>query len=290
METPESYPLASQVEIAEPSEWGLYPSLLPNGTTVMVAHNAYGEHFLLTDNYFEEIDQTVSKKISALLVKKVKENPMRQIVAVDLGGGSFSSAALGLAGQRHPFLAGRIYAANIDPFANEIPREQLMAWGINPNNFKTLRKDFLRIEGCENAADIVVSYQVLPYMKLGRLIGAIDKVAAILAPGGEAYLEEGGRLVQGAANWKLVPRQGTVLWQHPAFNRLQAIADSRGVVIAATHCETPIDGTSPIIMPDSRGGMIYVGKLHPDRSADAQPRPDDFQLAYPQISGVLFKG
>ncbi|MBL4693842.1 class I SAM-dependent methyltransferase, partial [Candidatus Gracilibacteria bacterium] len=147
--------------------------------------------YRLTNRSFKDLDTYMSHKLLALLIKKTNENPGRKIVVLDIGGGILSRATREML--QHPQLRGKIICKNVDPFAQEPDPAELEKEGIEPQDLEVINAEFLKVDLDEDSADIVWSYQFLNHAPPEIIDQTIMEVARVLAPNGEAYLNENWR-------------------------------------------------------------------------------------------------
>jgi|GEM_PF-3560180 len=247
------------------------------------------ECFSLTNRSFEDIDDFVTHKFIALILKKINENPERKITVMDLGGGVISRAAKDIL--RHPLLKGRVRVINVDPFAKIYSTEELEAEGISPEDLIVIQKEFALAELPPQSVDAVISYQVLNYMTDQHFMETIFRLADLLAPGGEAYLDNDGSLDRYREIYYGVPityprTQESCRTFMRDFNWLR----QQGIHVDETCKEvSALDEDAPINGKPSR--MIYMGKQKPIASIDGQPvvkypRVNDFTAAWPQLGEI----
>lgn len=266
---------SSLPELEIPPREGWEVSVVQNekGLFCVASNSAVFEEFLLTNRHFEVIDYYANCKFLGLIIKKIKENPGRKIVILDLGGGVDSEAVRGIL--KHPFLKGKVKVINADMFARSIPEKELQAEGIDPNNIVIVNEDFATGASVEdNSVDAVISYQVLDKISNARLLLVLDNVARVLAPGGETLMDESDRITRHATFEPFIVFPYGILG-----GPLQDIANRRVVLISSTHRETLLDGRTHIV--GAGYGMIYMAKAYtPGRYNFPQI---DFSLAWPEI-------
>lgn len=240
------------------------------------------EGFLLSNRTFEQIDGYSSYKFLALLIKKIKENPGRQIVVLDIGGGVMSENIRGML--RHPYLKGKIKCVNVDLFVRKFSPEELEEEGINPKDISILREDFLETTLEEGTADVIFSYQVLDYVRDDKFYPFIDKAAKMLANGGEAYLDEYWKLTR----WTGMDGGFMVLPYPPDYSSevyggspLHKIAYANHVLISSTFKEETLDGQLHIF--GAPHGLLHIGKPYDSPQGHKFPDKRDHRLAYPEI-------
>lgn len=224
-----------------------------------------GEDIKLTNRSFEEVNRYVNYKFLALILKKIKENPDRPVVVVEIAGGTDSRAAK--EALEHPFLKGKIKYINVDIF------------GIQPEPQKdltALSEDFSKCSLPDNCADVIISYQALPYVSDEKYFESLKQVARILAPGGEACMDLRGTVWRGEredATFKFMltdRRLGVPEW----VNYL----DQKQVFLFETFREMQINGE---LRADGEiAPMIHMVK---QRSNGQIPMVNDFSLAFPEI-------
>jgi len=261
--------------------WKVNRSEIEQGPVFSAGREDNSESFYLSNRTFEAIDKYLSYKLLALILKKIKENPNRPITILDVGGGVLSECVRGIL--RHPHLKGRVKCINIDLFAQPMEKAQLAAEGIDPEALTVLNADFLEQEIPPNSADIAISYQVLDNFDPSKIQAFLAKVAATLAPNGEAYLNENWYLTRSAimGGWAFFPMPFA---PSPGFNQhwLQQIANEHNVYIASAFGETRLDGTTHIM--GSGTGLVYMGKTDLNGRT---PNPSDFTLAFPEIHEAI---
>lgn len=245
---------------------------------VSYASNPVGaEGFFLSNRPFEVIDYYVSYKFLALFIKKIKENPGRKIVILDLGGGVESEAIRNVI--KHPFLKGKVKVINADLFARNISKEELQEEGIDPEDIVITNEDFATDTSIgDNTVDAVMSFQVLDNISDARLPLVLENVARVLAPGGEALMDEFWRITRGVGFFStLSVFPGATFGEGGGF--LQKIADRHEVLIDSTYRETRLDGTTHVFGGGS--GMIRMAK--PYDSGRFNFPGMDFRLSFPEI-------
>ncbi len=234
----------------------------------------------MSNRPFEIVDHYVNYKFLALIIKKIKENPNRKVIILDLGGGVESKTARGILG--HPFLKGKVKVINSDLFARQISQEELEAEGINKEDILITNEDFSIDRSIEdNSVDAIISYQVLDNIGDKKLIPTLENAARVLAPGGEAYMDEMWRITRGTGF-------GGPFMVFPGLlqsgGALQGIANRQNVLISSTHRETTLDGRTFIF--GAGFGMIYMAKPYTKGVYDF-PNVNDFNLSFPEISEAL---
>lgn len=224
-----------------------------------------GEDIKLTNRSFEEINRYVNYKFLALILKKIKENPDRQIVVAEIARGTLSRAAK--EALEHPSLKGKIKYINVDFF------------GIQPEpqeGLATLSEDFSKCSLSDNCADAIISYQALNYVSDEKYFEFLKQVARILAPGGEACMDLGGALWRGereCATFQFMwtnRDSGVPEWVH--------YLDRKHVSLSQTCHEQQIDGE--LHAWGATHPMIHMVK---QRSSGQIPIANDFRQAFPEI-------
>jgi hypothetical protein len=279
------------------------------------------EWCLLTNRRFENLDKYASYKLLALIIKKIKENPDRKAVVLDLGGGALSTAARGML--KHPFLKGKIRCINIDMFAMDVPPEVLEEEGIEPDDLTVLNRDLadpnLLNRFLEGVADVVISHQVLDKVRDDRLPAVLGNVAGMIKPGGEAYLQEQWRITMNRDGFfgmplNITPLPGVDLFPGAQFDEqtgltsfegngscyytkdlptedawLKKIAVENDVWFRSTYGETQLNGSTHLMGGGS--GMIYMCKGYRSRQGRPSDMPtmNDFRLAWPEIVEAVKK-
>jgi len=228
---------------------------------------------ILSNREFKEIDEYVNNRFLALILKKIKENPNRQTVVLDLDGGVYSKPVRGIL--RHPMLKGRVKCVNIDLFAVDIPREILEQENINPDDLVVLNEDFAQNNLPDNSVDAIISWQAMNYMDDATFYKAITEVARILAPGGEAYLNMSGLYVRdrdyNVLSFPSMEEYAAQPWRQELYNR--------GIFFQCFETEDENhtrEGTST---------MIHMAK----KKGNSYPFLDDFDLAFPEIEEAVKK-
>lgn len=224
-----------------------------------------GEDIKLTNRSFEEVNGYVNYKFLALILKKIKENPDRQVIVVEIAGGTLSRAAK--EALEHPSLKGKIKYINVDFF------------GIQPEQregLTVLSEDFSKCSLPDNCADAVISYQALNYVSDEKYFEFLKQVARILAPGGEACMDLGGALWRGEREYATFQFMwtnrdlGVPEWVH--------YLDRKHVSSSQTCHEQQIDGG--LHAWGATHPMIHMVKQHLNGQI---PMANDFSLAFPEI-------
>lgn len=240
------------------------------------------EYFSLTNRSFEDVDGFVGHKFIALILKKVKENPDRKITVLDLGGGVISKAAIDIL--NHPFLKGKVRVINVDPFAKQLSQSELDKAGVSGEELIIVSEEFGSSGFPDNSVDAVISYQVLNYMTDQHFAESIYEVCRILAPGGEAYIDNDGSIPRQRSVFSGVPTVFPVTYEasrsfYRNFDRLR----KQGVCISETYKE--LEAHQPTIL--NGGGlsrMIHVGKYNKQRLHSTVM---DFDKAWPELGQAL---
>lgn len=263
----------SELDVPPCNGWEVSVSQEKRGPIYTAFNPAIPEEFKLSNRHFEVIDYYVSYKFLGLIIKKIKENSGRKVVVLDLGGGVNSEAVRGIL--RHPFLKGKVKVINVDLFARNIPREELEAEGIDSNDIVIINEDFATGTGVpDDSVDAVISYQVLDYVVSVNFSLVLDNVARVLAPGGEALIDESQRTN------RMATFEPFLVFPHGfPGGFLQEISNRRCVTISSTYRETRLDGITSII--GAGRGMLHMAKSYPQRKYNFPQL--DFSLAWPEV-------
>lgn len=248
------------VKIPQRDGWHVYKRNKPP-----MAIDECGESIRLTNRSFEEINRYVNYKFLALILKKIKENPDRPVTIVEIAGGILSKAAK--EALEHPSLKGKIKYINVDFFGiTQSPQEGLTV----------LSEDFSKCSLPDDCADIIISYQALPYISDEKYFESLKQIARILVPGGEACLDLIGSTWRGEREdatfrFGFADRNaGLPEWVH--------YLDKKGVFIFETFRETQLNGELHTF--GGTAPMIHMAKLGADNKI---PIISDFSLAFPEI-------
>lgn len=244
---------------------------------LVVARDDNSECFPIMNRTFEDIDRYhLSYKLLALIIKKIKENPDKKITIVDVGGGVQSMCLRGIL--NHPMLKGKIKCINIDPFARRLSPAELQQEGINPDDFYVVSEDIMEANIPENSADVLLSIQMLDFLSDKRLPLVLDRIAAILAPNGEAYLNERWRITANCDffnPWQVFPHGFREDW-------LQGIANKHETYMTVGYGDTQLDGSCHL-MGSPQSPFLYMSKKRPDGNFPTM----EFELAWPEITEAV---
>ncbi len=227
----------------------------------------------LTNREFKELDEAVNYKFLALIIKKIKENPGRQIVILDIGGGIYSKAARGIL--KHPMLKDRVKCINVDLFAKEPTKEELEKEGLNPNNLTVINSDFAQSGLPDDSVDAVISWQALNYMDDQKFFEAITEIARILRPGGEAYMDIEGPYIRTERVRELF---GFPSMEEFMAQRWRIALQEKDVFFWQTLREMSLNGTCHTM--GGGNSMLYMCKSKTNRE---MPQMNNFNLAFPEI-------
>lgn len=162
------------------------------------------EEFVITNRSFLMIDMYFSQEISKTIKELLNTNPNRQILVLDLAGGTESQAVRDI---EKEFGGNRVRAINID-LAHNIKR------GKGVDRFQG---DAANIPLADSSIDIVYSVQFLPFINSLERKNVLSKVARVLKPGGIAFLDDEEKL-SGAGSDKerqeLASEFGVILETH----------------------------------------------------------------------------
>lgn len=243
------------------------------------------EDYILTDRPLELIDRSSKYKLTAMLIKQLKQHPDRDVRVLDVGGGVASLAMRGML--KHPMFRNRIRATNIDLFAASLSSEQLIAENIDPNRLRIIRDDILtwnpdshEAEHGSEGFDLILGWESINNMPGNKLYPVIEKCAALLAPGGELIVRDdriAGR--SGINPWMIVP-----LPSFPGFptNAMQKIANEHDVMIVPSFCEEELDGR--LFLFGGGAGLLLMRKTDPK---NPMVSPKDYDTAFPEIHEAI---
>jgi len=255
----------------------------------LVERNDKSEYFSLTNRPFEAIDDFITHKFIALILKKINENPGRKITVLDIGGGVLSRAVIDIL--RHPLLKGKVTVINVDPFAKQMTPEEIEEQGIEQGDLIIIPAEFAQCYLPDGCVDAAISYQVLNYMTDDHFKETIFKLARVLAPGGEAYLDNDGSLDRQRSIFYGVPVTYPRTFESSrTYRRDFQWFRNQGVYIDETCKEvSAIDEDAPIInQKPSR--MIYMGKCSSYTFNGQQmvryPTMNNFSSAWPQLGEI----
>lgn len=257
----------------------------------LAERNDGSEYFSLTNRPFAAIDEFVTYKFIALILKKINENPGRKIIVMDIGGGVLSRAAIDIL--RHPLMCGKVRVINVDPFARQLTSEEIAQCGISPEDLIIIPGEFARCQIPEGSIDAVISYQVLNFMTDRHFLETNFKLASILAPGGEAYLDNDGAIERDRNIYSGVPVTYPRTYESSrTFMRDYRWLMAQGVRIDETSKEvSAIDDT---VLTEKPTKMIHMGKRSISRFSHGlqihrYPAMNEFSAAWPQL-GEVAKG
>lgn len=238
------------------------------------------EYFSLTNRPFEAIDEFVAYKFIALILKKINENPGRKITVMDIGGGVLSRASIDIL--RHPLMRGKVRVVNVDPFAKQLTPEEITECGVLQEDLIIISGEFARCPIPEGSVDAAISYQVLNFMTDQHFLETTFKLASVLAPGGEAYLDNDGVLERDRNIYGGVPVTYPRTYEASrTFMRDHRWLMAQGVHISETSKE--LSAIEETVFTERPKRMIYMGK----RSMEyRQPAMNEFSAAWPQLGEV----
>ena len=262
-------------QITPRSGWQITPTN-GFGPDPWVKRDDSSEQFRLADRPLAIIDAAVQFKLTALLIRTIKENPGRKIRFMDLGGGVRSRLVRDIL--KHPQFKGKIQATNIDPFAQELTTEQLVAEGINANDLTIARRDLFEMAVEPESADIVFSWQFLDHLTGEHLVEALNLAALLLAPGGVGLLQEQWKTNRGFGDFDISITPGRFPRQDSGY--LQKIADRHNCMIESSYGETTLDGRTHIFGAGTNLLVLLKGKY------GKYPNFRDFNTAFPEIEEV----
>lgn len=231
------------------------------------------ESFRLTDREFKMIDESMSYKLLATILCKIKERKGEPVRIIDIGGGVKSECLRGML--RHPNLANHIQCTNIDPFAHEFADEDLEDEGIAPRKLTIIKDEFEEANIPAESADIIFSYEVVNHLAVKKRPAFFDKIGKILAPNGEAHIKAQDLVPSSIFNrWAIVP--GIPMDDD---HWLVQLANRHRLYVTPSFGETTLDGRTHIM--GSPLGFLYMSKWKDEDRAG--PTGTDFNNAFPEI-------
>jgi len=232
--------------------------------SIIPSAKKHGENqptIMLTNRGFEMIDTMVSYKFLGMIIKKIKENPGRKVVVLDIGGGVKSRALRDMLS--HPFLKGKIECINVDLFAAP----------IQENGLTVINENMANCPLPDESVDAIMSIQALNYMDDDEFFKTLEQIGRILKKGGEAYLDTDGTFARDerdAALYSFPQMYNIPTWIRSLWGRKAHY--SMTLRVTNLHGETHVFGYS--------SPMLHIGKTY----ENGEPcYPNDFRLAFPEI-------
>ncbi len=230
--------------------WAIYETMSGGEAMTTVSHDDGERSFLLTNRSFELMGAHLNHLFLALLLKKRRE-VQRTINVMDVGGGVNSTCVRGMLA--HPVIGHHLHTAiNVDLFARELAHDFLARDGVDSSHFAALNDDIMRVPLTDATIDAAVSYQMLDSVPLSRMHPTLHRIAMLLSPGGEAYLEESRLTHAATGGWIISPRTHLDP-RNPAWHWLIQIAQQTSVCIAPYRV--------------GNRSMLWMGKWDPQRAA-----------------------
>jgi len=142
------------------------------------------EEFNVNNRSFLNIDMYFSQEVSGRINKLLSERPEKQILVLDLAGGTESRAVKDI--EKEQKFGNRVKALNID-FAQNIEKGE---------GARRVQGDATQVPLADSCVDIVYSRQFLPFIRRfnpGHVLlvkKVLSEVARVLKPEGMAFLDD----------------------------------------------------------------------------------------------------
>ncbi len=265
--------------------WTVKQENLSNGPVLWATCDNGAEEYTLSDRPFELIDRASRYKITAMLIKQLKQHPDRNVRVLDVGGGVHSVAMRGIL--RHPMFKDRVSTTNIDLFGKQPDPYELIAEGVDPKRIRVIQGDVFEWDHAQEDSehggegfDLILAWESINNMPGEKLYPAIEKCAKMLAPGGEMIARDDRLAGRSAMSpWMVVP-----LFSFPGMytSPLQRIANDNDVMMVPTFCEETFDGR--LFLFGGGAGLLLMQKTDPEHPVVS---PKDYGTAFPEIQTAV---